>query len=76
MSMKNQCSDIILPMNENIECENVNEFNTLNEGIFHFIENKCYFNYQFYGTIKKVQKKKITIKKLDGQKQIITLNSM
>ena len=45
MSIKNQCSDIILPINENIECENANEFNRLNEGIFHFIDNKCYFNY-------------------------------
>ena len=75
MSIKNQCSDIILPINENIECENANEFNRLNEGIFHFIDNKCYFNYQYYGTIKKVQKKKITIKKLDGQKQIIYTKS-
>jgi len=53
------------------ECKNI--YTGLNEGIFHFIDNKCYFNYQYYGTIKKVQKKKITIKKLDGNKQVINI---
>ena len=42
-------------------------------GVFHFIENKCYFNFKLYGTIKKIQKHKITIKKLDGTKQVINI---
>jgi hypothetical protein len=49
------------------------ENNNQKTGVFHFIDNKCYFNFKLYGTIKKVQKKKITIKKLDGNKQVINI---